>query len=69
MKKDKLERKLRKMAVKLATLAHENGIEHIDMFTIDHPDRGESFCSFSADNYGDMVADGHKFIEWGDADA
>lgn len=32
MKKEKLERKLRKKAVKLARFAHENGIEHVSMF-------------------------------------
>lgn len=70
MKKEKLERKLRKKAVKLATLAHENGIEHIDMFTIDHPERGETFLSFDADDHGRKLATGYKFVKWGgEADA
>ena len=69
VKRDKLERKLRKMAVKLATLAHENGIEHIDMFTIDHPERGETFLSFDADDHGCKLATDYKFIKWGEADA
>ena len=69
VKKDKIERKLRKMAYRLARLAHENGIEHIDMFTIDHPERGESFLCFGADDHGREVASGYKFVKWGDADA
>ena len=70
MNKDKLERKLRKMAHRLARLAHENGIEHIDMFTIDHPERGESFLCFSADDHGREVASDFRFVQWGgEADA
>ena len=69
VKKDKLERKLRKMAYRLARLAHENGIEHIDMFTIDHPERGETFLSFDADDHGGKVATGYKFVKWGDDNA
>lgn len=69
VKKDKIERKLRKMAYRLARLAHENGIEHIDMFVIDHPERGETFLSFDADDHGDKLATGYKFVKWGDADA
>ena len=55
MKKEKLERKLRKKAVKLAMFAHENGIEHIDLFAIDHPEDGVTF--YSAVLFGDNDPD------------
>ena len=55
MKKKKLERKLRKKAVKLARFAKENGIEHIDLFAIDHPEDGVTF--YSAVLFGDNDPD------------
>lgn len=55
MKKEKLERKLRKKAVKLARFAHENGIEHIDLFAIDHPEDGETY--YHAALFGDNDPD------------
>ena len=70
VKKDKLERKLRKMAYRLGRLAHDNGIEHIDIFAIDNPERGETFVCFGADDHGREVASDYKFIKWGgEADA
>ncbi len=60
MKKDKLERKLRKKAVKLARFAHKNGIEHVDLFAIDHLEDGMTFYSavLFGDNDPDIVVDG-----------
>ena len=59
MKKDKLERKLRKKAVKLARFAHKNGIEHVDLFAIDHLEDGMTFYSavLFGDNDPDIVVD------------
>ena len=53
--KSKLERKLRKRARKLARFAHENGIEHIDLCAIDHPEDGMTF--YSAVLFGDSDPD------------
>lgn len=69
MKKDKLERKLRKKAVKLARFAHENGIEHIDLFAIDHPEDGVTFYSAVLFGDNDPDVDVSGFVEWGEVDA
>jgi hypothetical protein len=55
VKKDKLERKLRKKAKKLAMFAHENGIEHVDLFAIDHPEIGRTYYHVAL--YGDNDPD------------
>lgn len=68
VKKDKLERKLRKKAKKLARFAHENGIEHVDLFAIDHPEDGMTYyyAALLGDNDPDIDVSG-----WvgGEADA
>jgi hypothetical protein len=68
VKKDKLERKLRKKAVKLARFAHENGLEHVDLFAIDHPEDGVTFYSavLFGDNDPDIDVSGYV---GGEADA
>lgn len=68
MKKDKLERKLRKKAVKLARFAHKNGIEHVDLFAIDHPEIGSTFyyVALFGDNDPDIDVSGYL---GGEADA
>jgi hypothetical protein len=68
VKKDKLERKLRKKAVKLARFAHENGIEHVDLFAIDHPEIGSTY--YHVELYGDNDPDiGANGWIGGEADA
>lgn len=68
MKNDKMERKLRKKAVKMARFAKMHGIEHIDLFAIDHPEIGSTYyhVALFGDNDPDIAVSG--FVG-GEADA
>ena len=68
VKRDKLERKLRKKAVKLARFAERHGIEHIDMFVIDHPEDDETYYHVALFGDNDPDVDVSGFVG-GEADA
>ena len=68
MKKNKMVRKLRKKAVKLARFAKRHGIEHIDMFAIDHPEEGETYYHAALFGDNDPDVDVSGFVG-GEADA
>ena len=68
MKEKKLRRKLRKKAVKLARFAKRHGLEHVDLFAIDHPENGSTFyyVALFGDNDPDIDVSGYL---GGEADA